>query len=409
MQVNTIDICSNLSPELRLLLLCSNIKNRDKNLDAINKLTSFKFDWSLFTHLAIHHRVYPQAYNYLSKIAYPVVPKNVISALAKLDQDNKSNTLRVVTESIRILRAMDQCGIRVIVLKGFPLAQQLYGDITLRTSRDLDLLISPEDIGETRKIIEMRGYIWSQSVAKITSVDLEKWMKLEKNFEYWHPKLGVSVEVHWRLDCRGMDLPMNIIENNLTSMKMFGQSINMLGKEELLLYLVIHGAIHAWFRVKWLLDIDVLIKKGEFSWAKVYQLADNFGVKSILNQTLFLVRELFETSLPKAVTNKVDADIQAQVLAIMGLRFITDSHFNTTKSIKEKIIFLCRQKNYEFRLNDGWRRQLSCIGRYFSPTNEDLELISLSGHLYFFYYIISPFTWFYRRTRNVMRNVLRGL
>jgi hypothetical protein len=342
-------------------------------------------------------------------MAYPVVAKHIISALGKLDQDNKSNTLRLVTESIRILRAMEQCEIRVIVLKGFPLAQQLYGDITLRTSRDLDILVAPEDINETRKIIEMHGYIWSQPVAKITAVDLEKWMKLEKNFEYWHPRLGVSIEVHWRLDCRGMDLPVNMIENNLISIKMFGQSMNMLGKEVLLLYLVIHGAVHAWFRIKWLLDIDILIKKGEFSWEKVYQLANNLGVKTILNQTLFLVQKLFATPLPKAVINQVDADIQAQVLAIMGLRFITDSPSNTNKSIKEKITFLYRQKNYEFRLNDGWRRQVACIGRFFLPANEDLELISLSGHLYFFYYIVSPFTWFYRRTRNVMKNVLRGL
>lgn len=401
-------IHNELSAELRLLLLCSSLKSNGKNQNAIDKLIASGINWTIFANLVLHHRVYTLVYWYLRTLVNPAVPNKVISTLYQLDQDNARRTLQMITEFMKILEIFRKNKIQAIVIKGFPLAQQLYGNITLRISKDLDILVSPKDIDGARKIIEMQGYIWNHPFAKTTAAHFKKWMEVNKHVEYWHPKLNVCIEIHWRLDCRGRDLPLNMIQNNTTSMKMFGQSINILGKEELLLYLVIHGAGHAWFRIKWLLDIDLIIRKGEFSWEKIYLLANNLGVKNILNQALFLLREILETPLPKAVTDLVEEDIQAQTLAIMALQFIKDNHFKT-KSLKEKVILLYQKKVYEFNLNIGWQRHLSCIARWFLPTYDDLKVIPLPGRLYFLYYILSPFTWFYRTTRNVMKIMSRGL
>lgn len=396
-----------LSPELRLVLLCSNLATREINREQIERLISSEIDWPAFTKLVLRHRVYPVVYHYFRSLAHPAVPAEVMSFLCQLNKDNKCRTLQMMTEFLRILQSLNKSGITVIAIKGFPLAHQLYGDITLRTSRDLDILVHPEDINDARKIIESCGYSCRHTLGNTLPARVKKWMESNKHLEYWHPQLEVCVELHWRLDCQGMDIPLYQIENNLTSVELLGQSIKVLGKEELLLYLIIHGAAHVWFRLKWLLDIDLIIRKGGVSWEKLYSLADNLAVKEVLNQAFLLVRVLLATPLPEFVTDLAERDTRSQRLAALTLQLITDkdNYPNNSKSLGEKLRLLYRQKVYDFSLF-GSRNKLSFVTSFFLPAVEDLELLSLSERLYFIYYAISPFTWFYRRTRNFMRSNL---
>ena len=405
------NIYNELLPELRLVLLCSSLKSndKDKDKDTIDKLIDSGINWPMFTHLVLHHRVYPLVYRYLSTLEHPKVPDKVLAALYKLKKDNDCKTLQMVTEFRRILRALEQNGICAIVMKGFPLAYQLYGDITLRMSRDVDLLVHPEDVEEARRAIESNGYIWKHPLANTTPARFEKWMESNKHLVYWHPELEICIELHWRLDSWGMDFPMNVVKNNMTSMQMLGQSMNILDKEELVLYLVIHGADHAWFRVKWLVDIDLIVRKGEFSWQRLYLLADNLSGKSVLNQAIILLRELLQTPFPEDIINLAKKDMAAQELALMALHFIKDNGAYKNTTFKAKASILYKYKRYEFSLHSGWRGRALCIFRCCLPSVNDLELIFLSERLYFLYYIISPIRWVYRRTRNVITNVARGL
>ena len=409
MQSNVSKIYNKLSPELRLVLLCSSLKSKDKDQGTIDKLIASEINWSIFTNLVVHHRVYPLVYRYLSTLAYPAVPNEVMSTLCQINKDNKCKTLQMIAEFIKILRALEQSGIRVIVIKGFPLAYQLYGDITLRTSRDIDILVNPEEIYKAREIIEKHGYIWDHALASATNSRFNKWMEIEKHIEYWHPGLETCIELHWRLDILGMDLPHSLIEDSKESLQLLGQSIQVLGKEESLMYLTIHGAAHAWFRVKWLLDIDIIIRKGDFSWGKLFQMAHSLGAKAVLHQVMILLRELLDTPLPKFLTDAIENDTRAQHLASMALRHITDSHGMIDKTLKEKIYFIFRLKLYQQRLKSGWRNHMFYFSKCFLPSDEDFRLISLSDRMYFFYYIISPMTWFYRRTHNVIKKfIVRG-
>ncbi|SMC97973.1 nucleotidyltransferase domain-containing protein [Sporomusa malonica] len=403
------NIYNELSPELRLVLLCSSLKRNDNDQDTIDTLIDCGINWPMFIHLVLHHRVYPLVYRYLSTLEHSNVPDKVLAALYKFKKDNDCKTLQMSAEFVRILRALEQKEIFAIVMKGFPLAYQLYGDITLRMSRDLDLLVHPEDVDEARRAIESNGYVWKHPLAHTTPARFKKWMESNKHLVYWHPELEICIELHWRLDSWGMDFPLNVVKNNMTSMQMFGQSVNILDKEELLLYLVIHGAVHAWFRVKWLVDIDLIVRKGDFSWERLFLLADSLSVKSVLNQAIILLRELLQTSFPKEIIYLAEKDRAAQALAVMALRFIKDNGLCRKITLKEKASILYKHKRYEYSLHSGWRGRALCISRCFIPSVNDLELILLSERLYFLYYIISPIRWIYGRTRNVITNMARGL
>src|SRR5256885_4891445 len=57
-----------------------------------------------------------------------------------------------------ITRALAVAGVDVIVLKGPPLAQRIYGDFTVRSSLDLDLYVSPPQRAVASHVLSAAGW-----------------------------------------------------------------------------------------------------------------------------------------------------------------------------------------------------------------------------------------------------------
>ncbi|CQR74725.1 hypothetical protein SOV_07470 [Sporomusa ovata DSM 2662] len=393
---------SSLSSELKLVLLCSRLQTTVEEEVAIDKLLAEHIDWELFMHLTMHHRLYPLEYRYLSTHIHPKVPKTVVSILRQQTQQNTCKTLQMVGELVRLIRAMAQNRIRTVVMKGFPLAYQLYGDMTLRPSKDLDILVWPEDMDKARKIVEDNGYFPEHPIANSSPAQQRKWMETNQHLEYWNPDRAVCLELHWRLDCHGLDIPLITVENSLVQVQLANQSINILGKEELLLYLVLHGANHAWSRLKWLCDVDIVLRQGAFSWEALYQLAYSLGVNAILNQSIILSHALLDTPIPVNIVEMAKNDTKAQDLAAMALRCISDNDYKP-KKLYVVAYSIYQWEKYLFLLQARWRERISFVFRCFLPSKEDFRMIALPEKLYFLYYMLSPFTWLCCRVRNAAR------
>ena len=71
------------------------------------------------------------------------------------------------------------------------------------------------------------------------------------------------LEIHWRLDARPSKEPtFNELWERKRVSPITSYPVYFLGEEDLFLYLVSHGARHGWFRLRWLLDIDQMVRKG---------------------------------------------------------------------------------------------------------------------------------------------------
>lgn len=394
-----------LPAELRLLLLCSKLKIEQRERQVMDQLLVGAIDWDFFVYLTLHHKVYPIVYRYLSTLS--AVPKEALLALQQQTNKNISQTLPMMAELVRVLKVMGKNGINVVVMKGFPLAYQLYKDITLRPSRDLDILIPPEELDKARMLIEENGYVLRPPISNLTPDQLKRWMKSNQHIEYWQPDKGILLEIHWRLDCHGMDIPLSQVKNSLIQVQIAGQSISILGKEESLLYLVLHGAVHAWFRLKWLYDVDAMVRQRDFCWTTLYQLADRLAVRTVLNQTVILLWELLQTPIPIEFVTLARKDKHAEKLAYMALQFIKD-HDYEPKSRKVIALLYFQWRIYQFYLQSKWKKRFSFIFRCFLPSKEDLAMVSLPANLYFLYYILSPFSWIGRRIQNIARRYTIG-
>ena len=100
------------------------------------------------------------------------------------------------TEFKRVMTAMNENGIRSIVLKGYSLAL-LYPSIFLRYSKDLDIKVEPEDKDKVHEIFTNElGFVWNEADSK-ENVYLYKNDNLlvEVHFTLWEDYHGKNIEV----------------------------------------------------------------------------------------------------------------------------------------------------------------------------------------------------------------------
>ncbi|MEJ2068649.1 MAG: nucleotidyltransferase family protein [Deltaproteobacteria bacterium] len=135
--------------------LCSVLSDRASQI-AWDEFTPA--DWKLFSQMAEREGVAPLMYWKLkdSPVAVPLSTFNLLRSTYY--QTLAQNTL-MYQELERILTALDEAGIAVIVLKGAALAATVYEDIGLRPMGDLDLLVREEEFQEALDVLLSIGYM----------------------------------------------------------------------------------------------------------------------------------------------------------------------------------------------------------------------------------------------------------
>lgn len=61
-------------------------------------------------------------------------------------------SVKMAAENVRLQRPFDKARLPVLFLKGASLAVLAYGNLGLRESKDIDLLVSPENLGPARHL-----------------------------------------------------------------------------------------------------------------------------------------------------------------------------------------------------------------------------------------------------------------
>ncbi|KJR49320.1 hypothetical protein UF75_0160 [Desulfosporosinus sp. I2] len=319
-----------------------------------------------------------------------------MTILQKKLRENTSKALHMTGDLINVLRLMEESGIRAVVLKGIPLGYMLYSNLALRPSRDLDILVWPEDVHKAIVVIENQGYERIEPSSVVTPERLNNWMKTNHHLGFRHNDREIYLELHWRVGHYGIEIPLNEIESCLTQLTIAGQAMYIPGAEELLLFLMLHGASHAWFRLKWLCDIAVLLGRGGFSWERLYALAEHLGVEALLNQAVIFAHDLLQAPVPDNVVQRIMKDRKARNLVRMALPFIFSVNYEPANlTISMPLYF--HSKKYEFSVQIGWKKKFAYLYKKLLPKDRDFELITLPESLYFLYYLFRPFNWLSRK------------
>lgn len=379
-------------PEIELILCCARTRLDSDCAKRIAELSQGEIDWNYTVQTSIAHGIMPLLYRNLKPYCPRYVPENTLSLLRDYFRLHAQRNLLITRELLRLIRLLEAESIDTLPYKGPVLAASIYGDISLRTFSDVDLLVRKRDILRAKELLFAQGYqprqemTESREAAHLHSPD-------QKDFALISKDGYVKVELHWQITSLVLfPLDADSLWDRLNKISIGGRQVRNLAAEDLLLVLCIHGAKHFFARLEWISDISELIfKERDLDWQRVEQQARRLGNRRALFTGLWLAHTLLGAEIPARMLTEIEEDDYARSLASQMSQslFREPDRWNEIFNRGGHRVFL------RDRLMDRMRMRLYYYLQYLrivlTPNEHDREAIPLPGSLSFLYYLIRPF------------------
>jgi ATP-binding cassette subfamily B protein len=161
-------------------------------------------------------------------------------------------TLTVKATAGEVLRAFAAAGCRSILLKGATLEDELYGDGSLRTYRDTDVLVAPADLERAGEILATLGFeleLDHRLHPTVTEPHAQEWRR---------PRDDQIVDLHWRV--AGVELEpeaaWRVLAERTEPMVVAGATGERLDRAATALLVGLHAAHHGTSRDPSLRDLE---------------------------------------------------------------------------------------------------------------------------------------------------------
>jgi Uncharacterised nucleotidyltransferase len=269
--------------------------------------------WRILLDLAERHGVQPLLYQGLSR-ADGLVPAPEMRVLAQLYQANLHKSLLIARELIHLVDHLAGIRIEVLAYKGVALAEPVYGDMALRQTGDIDLLIHSRDLLQIQAAVRELGYVPHLSL----SVAQER-PYLNSGYEYvFDGRAGRNLlELQWAILPRfyAVDFDHDELFRRAVSVKVAGHPMKTPSPEDLFLILSVHAAKHVWGRLIWLCDLARIMCLPQLDWSWIASQSRVLGIVRILRVSLLLTSRLLQVNFPEAADRNLPADPEADALA----------------------------------------------------------------------------------------------
>jgi hypothetical protein len=381
-----------LSPELRLCAACAIWPHTDRRTEAIRTAIAAPLDWSRFVRVAERHRVIGLVRDGLTQ-ARPHVPPAIAREIGVEAATLVRKNLTMAAEALKLQRLFDEANLPVLFIKGTSLAVLAFGNLGLSGGDDIDLLLPKEAIPAATAIVERAGYRRIDPPPDISDAQLQLLMPLRKDLGFIHQATGLRIELHWRLFLNSHAIAETSIMAASRVVLLAGDvGLRTMGEEDLFAYLCMHGALHWWYRLKWLADVNALLASmPESGVERLIRSAEARGIGRAVAQALLLCQKLFHSPLPASLTATLDEGATMRWLVTTALNAMTiDEHtphqvrFGTTRGSLSTVL-----------LSRSWRYQLEELGIHLTnPT--DVLALPLPRPLRFLYPVLRLPLWTWR-------------
>jgi hypothetical protein len=269
--------------------------------------------WNSLFELAEQHGVLPLLYQTLSTQTESV-PVEEFGRLKQNYQANLHKVLFLSCEFVRIAECLDSIGVEFLPYKGLALAETVYGDVALRQSGDIDLLIHPHDLPKIRKAVGELGFIPHTQLS-----EAEERAYLESGYECaFDSAAGRNLlEVQWAIQPRfyAVDYEMTGVFERSVPVSVAGCTVKTLCLEDLFIVLSLHAAKHVWARLIWLCDLARVMSSSELNWNWIGLRATELGITRVLRVSLLLANRILSATIPAAADSNLPKDLKAEAIA----------------------------------------------------------------------------------------------
>ena len=255
-----------------------------------------------FKSALVRHQVIVELAPVLSQLD-EVYSESEYKDLSALVEQEVIRQMRLAREMLSILSLYEKEGIKVVPFKGPALSHELYGEYVRKTSSDLDLLVSPDQLMQAERLLFQKGY--TSKKYEFNHFNRLYWSFFKRfNYHgaYFNANEGILIELHWKFFATADAFPKKhrqVIRDSLNQERK-GEHYVKLVKEDLIVYLAMHGTVHLWIRLKWILDIrGFMLKHGDGTdWQLVKEACERANLSRAVTLALRLSHVFFNTTVP---------------------------------------------------------------------------------------------------------------
>jgi hypothetical protein len=324
------------------------------------------------------------------------VPDGVRTSLSRAAQAIGTQSLLQSAESARLQRLLAEHGIRCVFVKGVPLAILAYDSLGVKQAWDIDLLVGQNQAADAIPLLQQAGYTRSYPRPhEVSDERLLDWAAVSKESLWMHPRTGMVLELHTGLVDNPLLLPG--VPGSLQTVAIgSGIELTTLGTEELFAYICVHGAGHAWARLKWIADVGALVSRvSPAELDRLYRASVKLGAGRSPAQALLLCSRLLSLKLPEELETELRSDPANRLLERLAISAMS-GHGAT--ELDDTVWGTVVINISHFLIGRGWRYKYGELARK-SINPEDRFTLPLPRYLHFLYPFLAVPRWVGRRYR----------
>lgn len=373
-----------VSPEFAALTACL----RWPRDPAAVRARAAGIDWDRFAVLARRHRVEGIVAAAIDDAGIAPPAKTALAFTSRRRRIAERN-LRLLNETKRLTRIFAARGIAAAFVKGATLAELAWHDQSFKAATDVDLVVPPADVPATIALLRAEGYRLDTPRVELTERRVDVLRDVLKEAAFRHDARRVMVDLHWRLTSIRHLLPEIDPARDIAHVTIDECAIPTLRGGLLLDYLAVHGARHAWGRLKWLADFNALLAgKSAAEVTAWYRAGVASGIAPCAGLALWQSARMFETPLPPDIADRIAASRRVRWLAAKSDRMmIGGDELNETPEGPVRAMAYTLLGG--FRMGDRPRYLLACVSHAWVAPRDAMAL-PLPRALRPLYLLISP-------------------
>jgi len=369
-------------PESELLIWCARMVVTEELAADIRQRVQGPLDWDGLIDLACYHGVVPLLHRNLSTLCADLVPVESLTLLCRRTHAGTLLNQLLAHELTVLCEAFEAHRIPVIPIKGASLAASVYGDLTLRSFSDIDLIVPEGSITEAQAVLMDLGY-----ESEIPSLDRsQKDHKKDPHHVFLKKQTLFRVDLQYMMARQqfafGLDRPEFWL--NRRPVMVANKTVQVLAPEDLLVILCVHGSKHVWEQLKWVCDVAELLRVHQhLDWERIFKNTSTWHCQRLVYMGLSLAHLLLDAPVPERVLARFSTDSDVQMLSRrIPFTLLADHHagvkenqavalyFSLKDSWLERWKFglmLCRDKDPLVTTPPAWfrwRTSLSCLARF---------------------------------------------
>jgi hypothetical protein len=389
------------SPAFRLMIATSWLAPdswRDNQQRAVRAAIDAGPDWTEYLRLIDRHGAPGIGWAAIRRVPEITVPEPAAEELKKRSDDCRKQAILYCLVLADVLKRFNRAAIPAMPLKGQTLSFDLYQDVGLRYSRDLDVEVRIEDLHKAQSCLEAEDWELESSFFPMSARQWKSFLRNESHINFMHLASGCVLELHWRSPWETPEATSARWARSVPAVWQ-KQAIQAMHPGDLALYLCSHGGLHQWFRAKWLGDLARAHSLGLLNWEASYDEARRSGEERVLLAGLGLLRDVYELPIPHTPENFWKS--WSPLLVEMPMRALRDPAEPAERVGTAKLRNRIRRSRYERLLWPRKSRWSSFSDLFYS--REDFRTLALPDSFFWAYKPLRPVLWLWRWSRQLVQ------